>query len=562
MRTLKGTAGPKRKMMTRSKGGAMYKDDSGGDDRRNVVEKIRGMRAVQRPKKFGKTETSSRPMMMKSSKSKSSKKGMKRMSKKSKNGMKMGKSNKGMKKGKSKKSMKMGKSKKGMMTGKKGNGKVTTAPTNAPKSHMPTSFPIAPPTDTPSIAPTTTPTVESTVSPTTAPTRNPSTSPTATPTREPTLPTTATPTTSPSFDPTSSPVSASTATPTASPSSQPTESPVATSDPSQAPVFASPTELPTALPNGTPTATPTSFPTLQPTTLPTLYPTEPPTGIPTSSPVGEQTAASFIAGNPDLTMLHTALERAQLDDALAQPRNITMFAPTDTGFNLVPTRFLELLFENDSFLPHLRNLLLYHIFQGATLSKDFQDATTFQALNNEPIAIRLNPLRVNSLVLVDEDNVVSNGVVHTLGGVLAPSWVFSNLTARALASSELDTFSSLVAMTDIDLSSPNELTVLAPTNDAFSALGQDVLDFLTDPANLAELVRVLEYHIIVGVFTTPRLLSSPTLDTLEGGQITVTVNPPTTILFNEQAMPVESDILANNGVLHQINAVLDPQDGQ
>ena len=49
---------------------------------------------------------------------------------------------------------------------------------------------------------------------------------------------------------------------------------------------------------------------------------------------------------------------------------------------------------------------------------------------------------------------------------------------------------------DLLLSQAGSVTVLAPTEEAFAAVPKVVTDFLTDPANVDTLKKVLQYHVI------------------------------------------------------------------
>jgi transforming growth factor-beta-induced protein len=99
-------------------------------------------------------------------------------------------------------------------------------------------------------------------------------------------------------------------------------------------------------------------------------------------------------------------------------------------------------------------------------------------------------------------------------------------------------------------------TLLAPTDAAFRALDGPVnLAFLRDSGNADRLTGILRYHIVGGVFTSPLLMDGSTLST-DSGDIGVSVDNQI-IMFN-QATATSESILANNGVLYVIDAVLTP----
>lgn len=264
--------------------------------------------------------------------------------------------------------------------------------------------------------------------------------------------------------------------------------------------------------------------------------------------------AEFVAGNDDLTALTVAVVRANLFDALNTLSPLTLFAPTDEAFGFLPTDLLNTLLTNDEFIPHLQNLLLYHVFSGEVFASDLFEGLIAEAINGESVTITSPPLGVNGNTIINADNLASNGVVHLIGGVLAPSWVLNTLTDRVVSDSDLSTLLALVGIAEINLSVPGEFTLLAPTNDAFAKLPADVVEFLTSPEGKADLVNILAYHIFLGIYTSGELKEGAELPSLQGSDVVVTLNP---VMFN-QAGVVEVDILALNGVLHKIDDVLSP----
>jgi uncharacterized surface protein with fasciclin (FAS1) repeats len=81
-----------------------------------------------------------------------------------------------------------------------------------------------------------------------------------------------------------------------------------------------------------------------------------------------------------------------------------------------------------------------------------------------------------------------------------------------------------LSIAGIDLSIPGELTLLAPTNDAFSLVPKDTVDFLVSPEVKNALTSVLKYHVLLGVITLDEFAEG-TYATLDGRNVTVTVDP-------------------------------------
>ena len=112
------------------------------------------------------------------------------------------------------------------------------------------------------------------------------------------------------------------------------------------------------------------------------------------------------------------------------------------------------------------------------------------------------------------------------------------------------------------LSGEGEFTVFAPTNAAFEAL-LEALGMTADEL-LAEteiLNQVLLYHVVAGTTMAETVVtldgqSVPTL--LEGAELSISVTEDG-VFLNDTVGVIETDIVASNGVIHVIDAVLVPQ---
>lgn len=95
-------------------------------------------------------------------------------------------------------------------------------------------------------------------------------------------------------------------------------------------------------------------------------------------------------------------------------------------------------------------------------------------------------------------------------------------------------------------------TVFAPTDDAFGAVPEDVLNAaLADPDGL--LTTVLTYHVVPGVVLAEDVVGIDSAATLQGEEIAV----DDTVL-NGSINIVATDLTACNGVVHVIDGVLLP----
>ena len=131
----------------------------------------------------------------------------------------------------------------------------------------------------------------------------------------------------------------------------------------------------------------------------------------------------------------------------------------------------------------------------------------------------------------------------------------------AIASANED-FSTLVAAVSAaglveTLQGEGPFTVFAPTNAAFDALPAGLVDKLLMPENKDVLVKILTYHVVSGAIMAADVTAGD-VASVEGGMIAVTTNDGGVQVNG--ASVVSPDILASNGVIHVIDAVILPPD--
>lgn len=128
----------------------------------------------------------------------------------------------------------------------------------------------------------------------------------------------------------------------------------------------------------------------------------------------------------------------------------------------------------------------------------------------------------------------------------------------ALASGNPD-FSTLVAalsaagLVEI-LQGEGPFTVFAPTNAAFDALPEGLLEKLLLPENIAVLTAILTYHVVPGMVMSTDVTAGD-VATVEGSTIAITTDMG--VMVNG-ATVVEVDLTASNGVIHVVDAVIVP----
>ncbi len=131
-----------------------------------------------------------------------------------------------------------------------------------------------------------------------------------------------------------------------------------------------------------------------------------------------------------------------------------------------------------------------------------------------------------------------------------------NIVETAINAGSFGTLVAAVQAADLvdTLSSPGPFTVLAPTDDAFAALPDGLVDCLLLEENVDALSAILTYHVISGAVTSGDLADGD-VPTVQGENVTVDLTDG--VMFNN-ATVIQADVTASNGVVHAIDAVLVP----
>ena len=133
--------------------------------------------------------------------------------------------------------------------------------------------------------------------------------------------------------------------------------------------------------------------------------------------------------------------------------------------------------------------------------------------------------------------------VGTIVDVASADGSFGTLVAAVTAADLVET-----------LSGTGPFTVFAPTDEAFAALPAGVLDALLLPENKALLAQILTYHVVSGMVMAADVTDGD-VATVEGQKIKLSTADGVTV---NGATVVVADVMASNGVIHAIDAVILP----
>ena len=252
--------------------------------------------------------------------------------------------------------------------------------------------------------------------------------------------------------------------------------------------------------------------------------------------------------------LETAVIAAGLVDALNAEGPFTVFAPTDDAFAALGQETIDALLADPT--GDLANILQYHVINGKAYSTGLTNGQIATTLLGQDLKVTISEegVFINDAQVTVTDILASNGVVHVIDAVLLPpAGTVVDVVVNSDVHNTLETAVVAAGLADA-LGGEGPFTVFAPTDDAFAALGQETIDaLLADPTG--DLANILQYHVVEGKVYSSSLSNGQSATTLFGTDIFVTIND--TAVFINQARVTVADILATNGVVHVIDAVLD-----
>jgi uncharacterized surface protein with fasciclin (FAS1) repeats len=104
------------------------------------------------------------------------------------------------------------------------------------------------------------------------------------------------------------------------------------------------------------------------------------------------------------------------------------------------------------------------------------------------------------------------------------------------------------------LSGEGPFTVFAPTDEAFAQIPAETLQAVL--ADKEKLTAILTYHVVPGKLMAADVVRSTQLQTAQGQSITVSTEGGVRV---DDANVVQTDIEADNGVIHVIDKVIMPK---
>jgi transforming growth factor-beta-induced protein len=259
----------------------------------------------------------------------------------------------------------------------------------------------------------------------------------------------------------------------------------------------------------------------------------------------------------DFSILKAAVITAGLTPRLSDPlRPQTVFAPSNSAFS----ELLEILdITADDLLEseELWNILRHHIVAGEVASADLVNGMLVKDIINE-INLKVsifadNSVFINHAQVTNADIEAYNGLVHVVNQVLLPAETVLDIAIdNDFTSLTKAVFAAGLAP---DLSNPFvELTVFAPTNQAFNNIANALGITLDQVFELENLDDILLYHVAEGIINSNDLVNG-NVTMLNEKEVTIDLTSGVKV---NSATVTTPDLEADNGVVHVINEVLVP----
>lgn len=276
-----------------------------------------------------------------------------------------------------------------------------------------------------------------------------------------------------------------------------------------------------------------------------------------------QSIAGTLADNPRFSTLVAAVKAAGLLETLAGSTKFTVFAPSNAAFAALPEGTVEFLLKPEN-KETLKGILLYHVAPGSLQASDVLAQTSITSAQGQSVSVDAKNALINMSKIVKTDIFASNGVIHEIDTVLLPptedkdtTQVPSQNLVEILAAQPK--FSILVAAVkaaglESTLSGASPFTIFAPSNAAFEALPHGTLEALLKPENKETLKSILLYHVAAGALKAEDVLAEKSIKTAQGQCVVINAMKAKV----DMAFIVATDILAKNGVIHEIDSVLIP----
>ncbi|KAI0160055.1 FAS1 domain-containing protein [Hypoxylon sp. FL1284] len=255
----------------------------------------------------------------------------------------------------------------------------------------------------------------------------------------------------------------------------------------------------------------------------------------------------------------------RFSESLSRLENVTILAPSNDALNALTSNSDTIaLLTNPAYL---QAMLSYHVLNGTYYNTSFSNESMFipttltnmtytNVTGGQVVEARIYDNNVTFFSALKENATISmpnvnftGGTIHVIDRLLS---IPQNLT-ETLSNANLTAAEGAINaanLTDI-VSDMRDITIFAPNNEAFNAIGSLIGNLTSD-----QLTNIVGYHVVNGSVNYSSQLENTTLATANGHNITITVANGT--MYANSAKITVPDVLLSNGVVHVIDQVLNP----
>ena len=267
------------------------------------------------------------------------------------------------------------------------------------------------------------------------------------------------------------------------------------------------------------------------------------------------TVVDIVVNSEAHTTLETAVVAAGLVETLSGEGPFTVFAPTDDAFAALPAGTLDAVLAD---MDLLTAILTYHVVGGTALSTDLSDGMMVTTLNGADVTVTINAdgVFINDAQVTVADVVADNGVVHVIDAVLLPPAPPTNTVVDIIVNSEIHCVrnGSRCRWSCRDFERRRPIHGVCTHGRCIRSLPAGTIEAVL--ADIDLLTAILTYHVVGGTALSTDLSDGMMVTTLNGADVTVTINADG--VFINDAQVIVADLIADNGVVHVIDAVLLP----
>lgn len=254
-----------------------------------------------------------------------------------------------------------------------------------------------------------------------------------------------------------------------------------------------------------------------------------------------------------LHKISSLLRKADLGQAIINKGPVTIFAPTDEAFSLMPHETLEEL-NNDP--TKLKAFLLHHMSKGHIGPQDVRNDATVASLQSSLLRFNIynqgQVITVSGAKFFDSGQTVGWTMIQPIDRVLKPISRINLIDRSRVNYPKM--LSYLIQCSLSEQIASGTFTLFAPSDETFKNLPEKAQEIILSNSTL--LRKVILNHVVPGAYFSTVFTNGFELRSLGGDPLTFTTSRGL-ILVN--GIPIlKPDVEVTNGVIHEINRVLIP----